>query len=115
MATRLDIIQLAFRRLGIVADDEAITSDQESYGGTVLDSVYAEIADECYPLWSLSDVPAATTHPLSNLLAVELAPAYSRPAPATRGQAWRRVMATVRRNNIDEAVETTDRGAEAYY
>ena len=115
MTTRADIIQLAFRRIQVASEDETITSDQESYGGTVLDSLYAEIAEECHPLWFLTDVPAQTVHPLANLLAVEIAPAYGRSAPETRGQAWRRVMATVRRNNIDEAVELPDRGAERYY
>lgn len=115
MTTRLEIIQLAFRRIQVASEDEAITSDQEAYGGSVLDSIYAEIAEESYPLWSLSDVPAATVHPLANLLAVELAPAYGRPEPATRGQAWRRVLATVRRNNIDEAVDVTNRGSEVYF
>lgn len=115
MATRLEIIQLAFRRINVASEDEAITSDQESYGGTILDSLYAEIAEECHPLWFLTDVPAASVHPLANLLAVEIAPAYGRPAPDTRGRAWRRLMATVRRSNIDEAVEKPDRGAEIYY
>jgi hypothetical protein len=115
MTTRLDIIQLAFRRLQIVAEDEAITSDMEAYGGTILDSLYAEIAVESYPLWFLTDVPPASVHPLANLLAVEIAPAYGRAAPDTRGRAWRRLMATVRRSNIDEAVEKPDRGAERYY
>lgn len=115
MTTRLEIIQLAFRRIGVASEDETITSDQEAYGGGVLDSIYAEIAAESYPLWSLAAVPAATAHPLANLLAVEIAPAYSRQAPQTRGQAWRRVMAQVRRSNIDEAVEKPDRGSEIFY
>lgn len=115
MTTRLEIIQLAFRRINVASDDEPITSDQEAYGGTILDSLYAEIAEESYPLWFLTDVPAAAVHPLANLLAVEIAPAYGRPAPDTRGRAWRRLMAVVRRSNIDEAVEKPDRGAEVFY
>lgn len=115
MATRLDVIQMAFRRISVVADDEPITSDQEAYGGSVLDSLYAEIASESYPLWNLTDVPDAAYRPLATLLAVEIAPEYSRPAPTTRGQAWRRVMAQVRRDTRDEAVEKPDRGAEVYY
>lgn len=115
MTTRAEIIQLAFRRLGIAAEDETITADQASYGGTILDSVYAEIAAENHPLWFLTDVPPQAVHPLANLLAVELAPSYARPAPDARGRAWRRVMAVVRRSNIDEAVEKPDRGAEIFY
>lgn len=115
MTTRADIIQLAFRRINVASEDETITSDQEAYGGTILDSLYAEISEECHPLWFLTDVPPASVHPLANLLAVELAPAYGRAAPDTRGRAWRRLMATVRRDNRDEAIEKPDRGAEIYY
>jgi hypothetical protein len=115
MAARIDIIQMALRRINVVAEDEPATADQEAYVGSVLDSLYAEIALESYPLWSLADVPDASVRPLANLLAVEIAPDYGRPAPATRGQAWRRLMATVRRDNRDEAVEKPDRGAEIWY
>jgi hypothetical protein len=115
MATKADIIQLAFRRIQVASDDETITSDQEAYGGTILDSLYAEIAEEQHPLWFLTNVPDAAVHPLSSLLAVELAPAYGRPAPSPRGLAWRRVMAVVRRDTRDQAVEKPDRGAETYY
>lgn len=115
MATRLEIIQLAFRRIGVLAEDEELTSDAALYGGTVLDSLYAEIIEERYPLWALEDVPAASVIPLVNLLAVEIAPAYDRPAPDARGRAWRRLMATVRRNNIDEAVDKGNPGAEVFF
>jgi hypothetical protein len=113
--TRLEIIQLAFRRIGVLSEDEELTSDAALYGGTVLDGLYAEITEERYPLWSLSDVPASSSIPLANLLAVEIAPAYDRQPPSTRGQAWRRLMATVRRNNIDEAVEKANPGAEVWF
>jgi len=115
MAARIDIIQMALRRINVVAEDEPATADQEAYVGAVLDSLYAEIALESYPLWFLADVPDASVRPLANLLAVEIAPDYAKAAPTSRGQAWRRLMATVRRDNRDEAVEKPDRGAEIYY
>lgn len=115
MAARIDIIQMALRRINVVAEDEPATSDQEAYAGSVLDSIYAEIANESYPLWFLTDVPDASVRPLANLLAVEIAQDYGKPAPSTRGQAWRRLMATIRKSSIDEAVEKPDRGAEVYY
>lgn len=115
MAARIDIIRMALRRINVVAEDEPATADQEAYVGAVLDSLYAEIAAESYPLWFLADVPDHAVRPLANLLAVEIAPDYSRPAPDTRARAWRRVMAAVRRNNIAEAVEKPDRGAEVWY
>jgi hypothetical protein len=115
MTTRIEIIQLAFRRIGVLAEDEELTSDAVLYGGTVLDSLYAEIAEEKWPLWDLTDVPTASVVPLVNLLSVEIAPAYDRPAPDARGRAWRRLMATVRRNNIDEAVTKDNPGAEVFF
>jgi len=115
MAAKIDIIQMALRRINVVAEDEPATADQEAYVGSVLDSLYAEIAQQSYPLWFLTDVPDEAVRPLANLLAVEIAPDYSRAAPDTRAKAWRRLMAVVRKNNIDEAVEKPDRGAEVYY
>lgn len=95
MATTLDIVQLAFRRLEIKAEDEALTADQESYGSEILRSIFAEVQNETDTTWTLDDVPSASVVPLANLLAVELAPSYGR-SMGPRGLAWRRLMATIR-------------------
>lgn len=115
MAAKIDIINMALRRIRVVAEDEPATSDQAAYVGAILDSLYAEIAEQSYPLWFLTDVPDQAVRPLANLLAVEIAPDYARVAPEARAKAWRRLMAVVRKNNIDEAVEKPDRGAEVFY
>ena len=57
MATRADIIDHAFRRLGIKAEDEALTADQERYAGDVLDALYDEVSAEAPVSWWPNDVP----------------------------------------------------------
>ena len=63
--------------------------------GTVLDSVFEEIQGVNATPWTLDDVPDECVHPLAELVAVEMAPEFSRPAPTTRPRAWVRLMAII--------------------
>lgn len=110
MATRADVIERAFRILGIAADDEALTADQINNGGDVLDSLFAELNNEFTISWALSATPTVSFQPLAMLLAVELAFEYNRPKPTTRGLAWRRFMATVRSDNREDFRDLDDSG-----
>lgn len=106
MPTRLEVINRAFRILGVKAEDEALTADQVANGGNVLDSLFAELGNEATIAWTLDTTPEMSFQPLARYLAVELAPEYP-PAvpPTTRGLAWRRLMATIR---SDDRVDVRD-------
>lgn len=96
MATERDVIERAFRFLGVVADDEAMTAAQEANGAALLASIYDEIFSESPPYWTVSDVPAGVATPLAMALAADLAPTYGAAAPMSRGSALLRVYGTIR-------------------
>lgn len=76
--TRLEVVQQAHRRLGVLSVDEEPTDDQFVYASDTLDAVF----EECKTVqgmaftWALDAVPDAAFLALSNLLAVEIAPHY---------------------------------------
>lgn len=76
--TRLDVIQMALRRLGVIAADQAATADQEAFAGDTLDALFEEIkgTQGVTITWALSATPDAAFLPLSYLLAAEIAPHY---------------------------------------
>lgn len=119
MATRLDVIERAFRIIGVKAEDEGLTADQLANGGDVLDSIFAELGNEATISWTLDTTPTMSFQPLAMLLAVELAGEYSAQKPTTRGLAWRRLMATIRSDNredfrdLDEDGTISDEEADA--
>ena len=110
MATRLEVIERAFRILGVKAEDEGLTADQYANGGDVLDSLFAELGNEATISWTLDTTPTMSFQPLAMLLAVELAGEYSAPKPTTRGLAWRRLMATIRSDNRDDVRDLDEDG-----
>lgn len=76
--TRLDVVQQAHRRLGVLSADEEATADQIAFGGEVLDALFAEL-NSVHSLgftWDLTAVPDAAFLPLAGCLAVEIAPHY---------------------------------------
>lgn len=109
--TRLDMIAMALRRLGVVASDEALTAEQHTFGSDMLESIYAELEDAAGDAltWDLDTVPDKSARLLANLLAVEFGPHYMVPPPETRGMAWLRLMGSVR---PDDRAEIAD---PAYY
>lgn len=96
MPSKRDVIERAFRFLGVVADDEAMTAAQEANGDALLDSLYEEITAESPPYWTTDDVPAGVATHLAMALAADLASTYAAPAPMSRGAALLRVYATIR-------------------
>ena len=92
MATARDLIEGAFRKIGVMAEDEALTADQAAHGVNVLNRMIAgwelqgvtvgwretEISEEV-------DLPMSMHEAVIFCLAEKLGPDYSRPAPdATR-------------------------------
>ena len=102
MPTKRDVIERAFRFLGVVADDEAMTAAQEAGGAALMDSLYEEITAEIPPFWTVDDVPAGAATFLSMALAADLAPAYGAKAPVGRGSALLRLYGTLRPDDREE-------------
>lgn len=98
MKTRLDVINRAFRKIGVKAEDEALTADQYENGGEVLDMLFAEVNSRATEIhgqsfgFDLETLPDAAFLPLANLLAVELAPEYGANIPMSRGSAILRLL-----------------------
>ena len=95
MATRADVITRALRRLRVVAANRTPTADMSKAVGAVLDSLYAEVGESVAIPWALSAVPDEALNALADLLAAEIAPEYSRPAPVPRSRALVRLLAVV--------------------
>jgi hypothetical protein len=108
MATRLDVITLALRRLGVVAKDETPDADDEATVGAVLDSLFAEVQAAYVTTWTSATVPDAAFRPMANYLAVEIAQDYGYPPPERRKTAWARLMAQVRPNTIPDPRDLDD-------
>ena len=93
---RLDVINRAMRRIGVKAEDEALTADQIASVGEVYDALIVELGTEVVLSFSGTTVPGKVFIPLANLLAVEIAPDYGVPPMTTRGAAYGRVLAVLR-------------------
>ena len=101
MATRLEVTEQAFRLLGLKAEDQALSADEAVYGGDALDAILAEVEETHELGFTSANIPAAAVQALARLLAADIAPAYMRPAPVSRGAAWLRFMAVVRPDQRD--------------
>lgn len=94
--TAADIVDRAFRRLGIRAEDEGLSADQAAHGLAVLNSMmaglrlnginYTHAEMQTGDLFPLND---EFVGPVITLLAFDLAPDYSVPANADRDGALR--------------------------
>ena len=102
MFTRADVINQAFRRLGIGAEDEAVTGDAFAFASRALDGIAAEIENETGEAVEVDTVAAQSFLPMANLLAVEIAPAYEVAPRDSRGRAWARLLATLRSDDRED-------------
>lgn len=98
MKTRLEVIQYAARRLGVLAEDESLSSASEAMIGEALDSLFEEISLEAAPTWDLTTVDDAAFVQLGNLLAAEVAPMFGVSGGSRSGH-WLRLMAQIRPDN----------------
>lgn len=108
MKTRADVIEQAFRRLGLKAADEALTADMAAYGGDMLDALHAELVEHAPMPWWPTQIPDQVFIPLANLLATEIGPAYM-VAVEPRARSMIRLMAVLRPDDRKDAT------AEARY
>jgi hypothetical protein len=95
MATRNDVAKLAFRKIGVVAEDEAMTADQFAVANDLMGSIYDELRGIGSPYWTPDDVAADAFNAFASLLAVDLAPMYGRPPPTSRGYAKLQIMSAI--------------------
>lgn len=98
MLTRRDIIETAFRRIGVVAEDEPATADQFKTAKTLLAQIEAEISA---PDWT-AGYPETVALQVAMLLAVDLAQAYSVAPRDRRGRALMRLRAITNPDDRDE-------------
>ena len=102
MPSKLDIIEMAFRRLGIKAEDESLTADQRAYAEQVIDALHAEISSTAaLPFWP-DEIPNVAAIPFANLLAAEIGPSYM-VATEPRSTAFVRLIAAIRSDDRGDA------------
>lgn len=113
-----DVIERAFRRLGILAIDETPQPHDYAYARGVLVGIINEIQNSQGLTFVLSvdAIPVKYIEPLSLLLAVDLASSYSLPPPSARATAMMRLRAInwpLRQRDWRENIwEPTDYGWE---
>ena len=95
MKTNRDVIEQALRRLGVVADDEAMTAGQRAYAEATLNALTLEIAEEAPVEWFPDLIPDKVFIPLANVLAAEIGPTYM-VQTEPRSRALMRLMAVIR-------------------
>lgn len=108
MKTRFDVIEQAFRRLGMKAEDQALSGDEKAFGGATFDALIEEIGEHSYLTWDNDAIPERVFIPLANLLAVEMAQAYQIPVEP-RTIPYRRLKAVLRMDDRE------DRSEPVYY
>lgn len=96
MATKADIVRLAFARLGQGVTGDTIAAHEMALGMTLLDSAFQELQEEALAPWSLEQLPDEALSAMSMLLAAELAPSFSLAPPVSRARAKLRVLALMR-------------------
>lgn len=88
MATARDLVQAAMRKIGVVAEDEALTADQGAHGAAVLNRMIAgwelqgvNVGWRETGLSEEVDLPLNIHEAVVFCLAERLGPDYGRPAP----------------------------------
>ena len=78
MPTKLDVIALAHRLIGVLSADEVPSAEQNSYASGVLDGIFAELttAQGLTITWTLDTTPSYALIGLAETLASDLAPHY---------------------------------------
>ena len=104
MKTRLDVVEFAFRRLGIKAEDESLSADQLAYAGSVLDGIHSELTRRGHLPWWPDQIEDGVAVALGNMLAAEIGPSYS-VVSEPRAAAFARLMASMRQDNRADAPE----------
>ena len=103
--TKIDIVNLALRLIGVVAVDEAAQADDMKVWGDVLDAEFARVQVSEGFTWTFTTdtVPDALYEPFSRYLASFMT-SYSRPLPSRRA-----AMAAIREHQLlDDRVDRSD-------
>lgn len=108
MPTKADIIRRAHRRLSIVSAEESVSADQEAYAADLLDDIHGEYSGTM--TFSITTPSASYLRPLSDLLAVDLAPHYMAPPPMSRAQAVMALRGALIVDDRDDSRDVDDDG-----
>lgn len=110
MATKNDVISLAFQRLGMGIAGDDVTGENALLANAILTSDMAYLAREAPTYWDNNGViPDEAVMLMADLLAVGMAPTFSLSPPISRATAVIRIFALVR---PDDRLNPSD---PAYY
>lgn len=110
MATKRDLIEMAYRRCGVVAEDEPMTADQHATGELIVDSAFAALQAEAAVAWTLDTIPTIALLPLAMVLAYDLAVHHAVAPREARGRAVIRYLAVVRPDDREDVRDLDDDG-----
>jgi hypothetical protein len=110
MATKRDLMEMAYRRCGVVAEDEPMTADQAATAEAIADSAFAGLQAEAPVVWTLDAIPTIALLPLVMVLAYDLAIHNSEAPKETRGRAVIRYLSVVRPDDREDARDLDDDG-----
>jgi hypothetical protein len=100
---RQDVIRLAFRRLGMGVNGEPVQADWRGLASDYVDAILGEL--EGVIDFTEVDIPARALLPLADVIAADLAPAFSMAAPRSRHMAKLALLAAVRPDDRTEIAE----------
>lgn len=109
--TKLDVTQMALRRLGVLASDEEASADEYAFVTETLEALFEElkVVRGMAFSWALDETPEAAFLPLSYLLATEVSVHYGIPAEP-RSRALARLNAYAFPDDRDDRRDTDDDG-----
>lgn len=110
--TRDEIIEAAFRRIGVKATDVALTADEEAYGADILEGLFEELqtSQDLTIAWTLDTTPDGIFPAMANYLAVEIAPSYSVAPIESRARAIQRIRAYLLTDDREDFRDLDDDG-----
>lgn len=105
--TRLDVVNQAYRRLGVLAQGDTLPAELFESADATLGALHDELSEIAPMVFDLDNIPDRYLIPLGNLLAVEMGPSFN-VATEPRGRPLSRVMAMVRPDDRipDDPVQT---------
>lgn len=97
MATKQDVIDMAFNRLGMGVAGDVIEGGLQVMAARFLDAHFKLVERESPAYWSNGgDIPQEALLPLADLLAVDIAPSFAMAAPVSRGRAVLNLLGVIR-------------------
>lgn len=110
--TRDEIIDAAFRRIGVKSIDTPLSADEEAYGASILEGLFAELqtSQDLTITWTLDTTPDGIFPAMANYLAVEIAPSYFVAPPESRARAIQRIRTYLLTDDREDFRDMDDSG-----